>query len=554
MYQKLCAVLFAFIVFCANAQQPKDTLAQLYKPYQSAMGILLQSERALLQDSAVFEKEWQRLDMRLKHLSDSIATNNTTKAPIYMEYQSLIDRVTYNPYKDSLQPRLNALYAYTVKHQDALVENGPQFNKTAQCLLGVRKENTFTESAIIAYNAALIRDLHKQLNTTGWDAKKHQDFFSFFAAQYANTSNIGMAEQLYRQFDDVLVVEGQPMPSIDQLHIPDSLNFVNGNLINNTKTWKDLKKDKIVIQPQEQSLFDLVYVVRTLWAWDKAYKNDYTIIVLRDKDIITDAFLVAAKRNLAFANYYIASYTPQDSTWVQQLPRYAMLNTQDKVKFATQDPITFYKHLNAPIVAQQAHYDQQYKEAHEKREAAKAKDLALPLDTSEKYKTTHQKINFSLLGHWPDSLSTKLTPVRWSQTDTLSKMKLPYLGQLQVNSKGHPVNQQFVLVNGKKQDINMLADRAFKISVNYKRNKNAQWHEALRTIDSTLMLQSNYEFILKQYPFQKSKFINQLKTNKELTITARQEAIEAVRNKKTREVLERYAEEKRKLIEQGGLM
>ena len=553
MYQKLFTCLFALMVFCANAQQPKDTLAQLYRPYRSAMDILLQSQRAMPQDSVVFAKEWQRLHSGLKHLSDSIATNNTTKAPIYFEFQRLIDQVTYNTQKDSLQPRLNNLYAYTALHQNALVENGPQFNKIAKCLIEVRNDQALSESAIIAHNASLISALYKQLNTTAWDTKKHQDFVSFFAAQYTNTNNIGMAEKLYRQFDSVLVHK-ETAPKPNAYVFSDSLNFINGLLKPTNKTWKDLKKGKIVIQPQEQSLFQLVYLIRTLWAWDKTYKNEYDIIVLRNKESITDEFLKATKRNLAFANYHIASYTTKDSVWAQGLPRYAMLSPNNTIDFATQNPITFFKQLNIPIAAQQADYDQRYKASREKREAARAKELALPIDASEKYSATQEEIQVSLRGHWQDSLSVKISPVRWSDTDTLPSTKKPYLAKLEIKLKDYTMHQQFVLVTGKKQHLNLLGDRAFKITPNYQRKKNNRWHKALTTIDNTLMVEYNYNYLIASYPFPGSDFVGHLKKKQQATASQRNKAIQRIRNKKAKAVLQKYAIEKAKILEQTGRM
>jgi hypothetical protein len=540
------------MVFYSQAQQPKDTLAQLYRPYQGAMSILLQNQRAMPRDSLVFAQEWQRLNARLKHLSDSIAANNTTKAPIYFEYQRLIDQVTYNTHKDSLQPRLNNLYAYTALHQDALVENGPQFNKIAKCLVGVTNDQALTESAIIAHNTSLINALYKQLNTTGWDAKKHQDFFSFFAAQYTNTSNIGMAEKLYRQFDSLLVHK-ETTPKPNPYVFLDSLNFVNGLLKSTNKTWKDLKKGKIVIQPQEQSLFALVYLVRTLWAWDKTYQKDYDIIVLRNKDVITDEFLKATKRNLAFYNYHIASYTAQDSLWMQGLPRYATLTPNNTIDFASQDWITFFNHLNVPIAAQQAVYDKQYKETLQKRKAARQKVLALPIDASEKYSNSHQRVKVTLKGYWQDSLSTKITPVRWTETDTLPKTKKPYLAQLQVFSRADRMHQCFVFVNGKKQNISLMADRAFNINQSYKRKKNTEWYNALTTIDSTLMLQTNYELLIASYPFAKSDFVSQLKIKQKSTESIRSKIIKGIRNKKSQAILQQYADKKKALINQKGI-
>ncbi len=83
-----------------------------------------------------------------------------------------------------------------------------------------------------------------------------------------------------------------------RVQLPNSLPFLNGFLKPANTSWQYLSKSKIVIQPQAESLFDLVYLIRTLWAWDKTHQNNYSMVVLRNKEIITDEFLKVAKRKL----------------------------------------------------------------------------------------------------------------------------------------------------------------------------------------------------------------------------------------------------------------
>ncbi len=362
-----------------------------------------------------------------------------------------------------------------------------------------------------------------------------------------------MAEKLYGQFDTLLVAP-MPLPKATRVQLPDSLPFLNGFLKPTNTSWQYLSKSKIVIQRQAESLFDLVYLIRTLWAWDKTYQNNYSMVVLRNKEIITDEFLKVAKRNLAFSNYYIASYTSQNADVVADLPHFSIVNADGSIAFATNNPITFFAHLNVPFAAQQAKYDQQYKDSLKKQEQNRKKELALPIDISEKYSASHQHIQVSLKGYWQDSLSTRLTPVRWSETDTLPNTTLPYMAQLQVFSRASKFSrarkmyQCFVLVNGKKQNISLLADRAFNISVNYKRKKNARWQNILTTIDSTLMLESNYNSIIANYPFQASPLIKNLKQKQEELVAYKQEIFKSIKKRKQRSLLEKYTEEKKELI------
>ncbi|MCP3871999.1 MAG: hypothetical protein GY699_02445 [Desulfobacteraceae bacterium] len=552
---KLTIFLILFCAVCVSyAQQPTNTLAKLHQPYQAAMGMLYQAQGALPQDSVLFAREWQQLKGDYKLVSDSLKQIDSTAAPIHFEAQRIMQLIGFAKQGDSLQHYLNKLYQYTAQHQEELVDDGAQLKKIAQCLMGIRNDTLRSERAISKYNAHIVSDFYKHLNTANWDRQTRHGFFGFFASQHASTGNIGMAETLYGQFDTLLVAP-MPLPKATRVQLPDSLPFLNGFLKPTNTSWQYLSKSKIVIQPQAESLFDLVYLIRTLWAWDKTYQNNYSMVVLRNKEIITDEFLKVAKRNLAFSNYYIANYTSQNADVVADLPHFSIVNADGSIAFATNNPIAFFAHLNVPFTAQQAKYDQQYKDALKKQEQNRKKELALPIDISEKYSASHQHIQVSLKGYWQDSLSTRLTPVRWSKTDTLPNTALPYLAQLQVfsraskYSRARKMYQCFVLVNGKKQNISLLADRAFNISVNYKRKKNARWQNILTTIDSTLMLESNYNFIIANYPFQASPLIKNLKQKQEELVAYKQDIFKGIKKRKQRSLLKKYAEEKKELIQ-----
>ncbi|MCP3909275.1 MAG: hypothetical protein GY712_14830, partial [Oceanicoccus sp.] len=176
--------------------------------------------------------------------------------------------------------------------------------------------------------------LYRQLDTKDWDNTDKHYFFSFFATQYANMGNMGMTEKFYRQFDTLLVQE-QTAPKRQHFTLANNLQFRNGAMHYTSISWKDLKKGKIIIHAQQQDLFNMVYLITTLRAFDMAYRNNYDVVIVRDRHTVTDEYLRAIKRNLAFDEYYIATIDPAMMASLGEMPAVLQLNANDEVEYQT---------------------------------------------------------------------------------------------------------------------------------------------------------------------------------------------------------------------------
>ncbi len=541
--------IFFILLSCwaqAQAQQPVDSLSALYAPYRGAMGMLYQSQPALPQDSTAFAREWQRLNTELKHVSDSVTVVNTTEAATYFELRRHVDLITFNTKPDSLPPRLNRLYGYTAAHQNAILENSIQFNKVAQCLMGIRNDSLRNDLKIAAFSAQFVQALYRQLDTKDWDNTDKHYFFSFFAGQYANMGNMRMAEKIYRQFDALLVQE-QPAPKRMHFTLPNDLQFRNGVMHYTSIRWKDLKKGKIIIHVQQQDLFNMVYLITTLRAFDVAYRNNYDVVIVRDRNIVTDEYLRAVKRNLAFDEYYIATIDSALMASLGKMPAVLLLNAYDEVGFQTNNITTLFKNLNAPLEAQHNQSELRRLAAlAQKKEALKQRTIQAKDNIS--YQTEHKNITFVLKGNWEENLSTQLTPMRWSETDTIVDTTKPYLAQFEVKHPQYQVYQLMVLVNGKQQEISITSNWLNQKELSCSQNEQAGFHEARQNIDSTLMLESNYNSIIANYPFQASPFIKNLKQKQEELMAYKQDIFISIKKPKQRSLLEKYAEKKKELI------
>ncbi|MCP3908724.1 MAG: hypothetical protein GY712_11995, partial [Oceanicoccus sp.] len=308
---------------------------------------------------------------------------------------------------------------------------------------------------IAAFNAQFAQALYRQLDTKGWDNTAKLHFFSFFAAQYANMGNIRMAEKFYRQFDTLLVQE-QPAPKRMHFTLPNDLQFRNGVMHYTSLSWKDLRKGKIIIHAQQQDLFNMVYLITTLRAFDVAYRNNYDVVIVRDRNIVTDEYLRAVKRNLAFDEYYIATIDSALMASLGEMPAVLLLNAYDEVEFQTNNITTLFKKLNAPLEAQHEQSELRRLAAlAQKKEALKQRTVQTKNNIS--YQTKHKNITFILKGNWEENLSTQLSPVRWNETDTIVNTTKPYLAQFEVKHTQYPVYQLLVLVSGKAQEITITA-------------------------------------------------------------------------------------------------
>jgi hypothetical protein len=551
-YMKLVKIIlafyFGFFALQSTAQQPVDSLAAVYTPYRTAMGILKQSQAFLPQDSVAFANEWQRLNKHLNQVSDSVALANPGQGAIYFELQRKIDLVTYNTHTDSLQPRLHQLYTYVAKHQTEIVENAAQFTKVAECLMVITSITVTNELPIAAFNAGFALALYKQLNTQDWDHDKRKTFFSFFAFQYAKTGNIRMTEKFYRHVDSLWVKdEEQAVTAKQQFLLTDTVKFQNGFLQPTGKSWQNLRKGKMLLYPQHQDLYTLVYLVSNLRAFDKAYRALYDVVILYDSTNLSPEYLTAIKQNLTFGDYYLAAITPGTGVNLGILPAAMLLSAENEVVYKTQNLNALFKKLNEPIEVQQdkekALYDA---DLAQQKEALQQKALAMA--DSTQYKVMHSNITFTLKGLWEEGLTTELTPVRYSETDTLPDTTKPYMAMFTVVHPQYVVYQLLVLVNHKPQEIIITSGNLYKKTVSHPSGKVRKYQGALATIDQSLTKQANYALLQKSYPFKQTPFIRYIK--KQEAAAKKLEKTTIKHTKGAKKILQRYAEVKRKEFRQ----
>lgn len=546
---KILVVFYSgFFAFQSLAQQPVDSLAVVYAPYRNAMDILKGSQAFLPQDSVAFAKEWQRLNENLKQVSDRVAKVNPGQGAISFNLQRKIDLVTYNTNSDSLQRRLYQLYTYVATHQTEIVENVAQFTKVAECLMSISSNTLTNEVSMAAFHAGLALALYKQLNTQDWDHEQHNTFFSFFAAQYAKTGNIRMTEKFYRQVDSLWVKDEEQADSAkQQFPLADTWQLQNGFLQPTGKSWKNLGKSKIILSPKHQDLYTLVYLISNLRAFDKAYRDLYDVVILYDNTVISPEYLNAIKQNLTFWDYYLVAETPGIDVNRGLLPAAMLLNAENEVVYKTQNLNALFKKLNESLESQQDQEKALYDvDLAQKKEALKQK--ALEVADSIPYKVTHSHITFTLKGLWEEELTTELTPLRYSETDTLVDTTKPYMAIFTVVHPEYLVYQMLVLVNGKPQEITITSGNLYKKTVTYLNGKVRKNQQAIAAIDQSLALQANYATIQKNYPFQQTAFINHIKKQEASAVKLEKKTIR--HTKGVKKVLQRYVEVKRKELRQ----
>ena len=526
------------------AQQ--DTLAQLSKPYQTAMGMLNRLHQSMPQDSLAIAEEWQRLHTNYKRLADSLQQHAQPNKAIHFETQRLIDGINYRKNDTQLNDQLEALYSYAAQHQNTLVEDDRQLQKIAQCVVGIRPEGVTNETQIIQHNARHIQDFYKHLDTSDWSEKMHRRFISFFAAQYINIGSVRKTEKLYRHFDSLFVPQ-KPTAAISNFSLPDSLRFQNGTLALTPQNWSTLTKDKIVVPLAGQNMFDYVYLVSLLRTVHRNYAEKYDVILLRSTYEEHHAYLTNVKRNLAFDEYYIATLSADEVNTASTLPAVFIVNAKNEVTYQAGHTNTLFKTLNAPVEEAKALAEEERLADLEQKKAA-LKQHAIRAKDSISYRATHEKIRFTLKGLWEEDLSTQLTPVQWNENDSLPDTSYPYMATFEVMHPQYKVYELLVLVTGKKQDITITSGDRYKKTVTYAKEKNARVHEAIQNIDTSLTQQATYAHLIDNYPFKETEFFDYLAKQAEAAKTREQKTINNVKN--ASELLQCYADTKREQMRQ----
>jgi hypothetical protein len=559
--RKIPLTLFLLLLaWCGHAQ--KDSLIQLYKPYQTAMGMLGNLKRSVPQDSAVISEEWCRLNTVYKQLSDSLLQHNN-QIGIHFEARRLIDVINYRQNNAQLDQQLKALYQYVASHQNSLLKDDAQFTRIAQCLMGVKPEGETNESNIIAYNADVINDFYKELDTSTWSEDQHQRFITTFATAYLKIGSVRKAEKLYRHFD-TLFVKPTTTKTIKNFSLPDSTSFYNPYLMKTTKNWASLQKGKIVIRPKGENLFDFVYLVSLMRTIHREYAEEYDIVLVHHSDEELNAYLNAVKQNLAFSDYYLATYKQDTLAGENKLPAVMMVSAEGDVTQQAKHINTLFKELNAPLEAKKEQKITTYWSAMEQKKDSLAK-RAVQTQDSISYRSTHENITFILKGLWGEDLYTHLTPIGIEDTDKETNSTAdqdqgdsepgrnkviersrnePFLAEFKVEHPQYTVYQLPVLVTGKEQEITISSGFPNTKEVNYAKKENAAFYEALQNIDKSQAQVANYEYTLKNYPFQNTPFVSYLQEALQQAKALEQQAINSVYNAKA--VLENYANAKRR--------
>lgn len=541
--KKYILSLAIILIVGLQTKAQQDTLAQLHQPYQTAMGMLSNLQRTTPQDSVIINNEWQRLTTDYKRRSDSLLLDNE-QLGIYFEAQRLMNEINYRKDDAKLQENRNTLYRFVNQHQAALLEDNTQFNKIAQCLMGIAPQGETNETKLIKYNASVIQDFYTQLDTATWSEQAHQQFLTAFAVAYLKIGSVRKAEKLYRHFDTFFVPtlsrKREHVKPLKTFSLPDSIHFKDGKFMTNGLIWSALKKGKVVIRlSEEPRMFDYVYLVSILRTINSSYADAYDVVILRNSDAVYDSYLSSIKRNLAFSDYNIATIPAEQWASFTQLPEVLVLNAQNKITDQATHTNPIFKKLNAPVEAKKEQEVAAYWADIDQKKDSIAQ-LAPQVKDSVSYQATHQNITFILKGLWDKDVTTQLSSVQWNATDIVRKKRSPYLAQLEVKHPQYTVYQLVVLVTGKKQEITIISGFNNQKGISFANAKNGKFHQAMQGVDRLIAQSSNDEYIIKNYPFQNSAFI-QAQTQKQQATQAELKAtIKGIKKRKVRKILERY--------------
>lgn len=536
---------FTLLMFLSlQGYTQEDSLDLKIQQYQRALSMLTQMEQSQPQDSLAIAQERQRLCADYKRVSDSLQQHADIITAVLFELQRRIDHVNYRHSDTPVQTLLDSLYSHAAQHPDIIIEANAPLNKIAQCIIGVKPEDTTNETQIIQYNARRIQDFYKHLDTIDWTNAQRQRFIDFFAGQYINIGSVRKTEKLYRHFDSLFVPE-TTNNDLKNFSLPDSLRFQNGTMALTPQNWSTLPKNKIVVQLAGQNLFDFVYLVSLLRTVHRNYASDYDVVLLRSTYEEHQAYLSNVKRNLDFANYYIATANIEAIESVTPLPRVFVINAKNEVTDQAPHTNSLFKKLNAPVEAAKALADEErLAELAQRKEALKQR--AIRTKDSINYKASHGNITFTLKGVWEENLSTRLTRVQWEEDDTIVDTTKPYMAKFEVMHPKYKVYELLVLVTGKKQGITITSGNNYEKFVTYEKEKNARFHKAIEAIDKSLSQQTTYAYLLNNYPFQRTAFMTYVAEQFKTAENQEQEAISSL--KEATKLLRRYAELKPKQV------
>ena len=114
------------------------------------------------------------------------------------------------------------------------------------------------------------------------------------------------------------------------------------------------------------------------------------------------------------------------------------------------------------------------------------------------------------------------------------------MAQFEVKHPQYTGYQLVVLVTGKKQEITITSGFNNQEGISFANAKNGKFYQAMQGVDRLIAESSNDEYIIENYPFLITAFIETLTQKQQATQAELKATAKEIKKWKVRKILERY--------------
>lgn len=494
--------------FMSCGQGPQEgSFAQdsVHEPYHAsfreATNLLHQARQMIPSDSTIIDREKERVSHAYAEVSQKIKDQHTTSDYVDFETRRLISLCYSAPNLSQLMDYQNTLFDHVAKYSSVFEKYFELNNDIAQCIVNsYESQSIWFKDTLLQYVVRAAEQHMESLNAGKWSEVKQQDFINMYAAHYYQRGIVSMAEPFFRHFKDVYGYEQAQIKTMPAL--PSNQSVLSAGLAATNKTFASFQNNKILLTAFEESPYNLIYLITQLRTAREAYPQT-PVLILRDPQKVSNSYIMALGRNLAFSDYYIVNLNnPQGID--KAACCYHEKNGQ--LAFAANSPVRCMEWLEEPLEEKMQAQKRQLQKNYEKLQERKKQRASLPEDNTIRYTVSQDLITVNFRGYWDTKPQIRVKQYHFLESHKDLLWDQVQLAELQVLVDGGPVYSTEIICTGSPLEVDIIAGAQHGMHTSFNDQLNRDYAALSGALDSLFRIQNTYTHLLENYPFPESPF------------------------------------------------
>ncbi len=471
--------------------------------FREAVGMLYQTRQLLPSDSMIIDRELARVKDAYAEASQEIKKQYDSIHYVGYEARRLINLCYTARNIPELEKYEKALFEHVATYS-SIFENYYELNNDiAQCIVNsYESQSIWFKDSLLHFVIQAAEQHMESLNAHTWSETKQQDFINMYAAHYYQRGIVSMAEPFFRHFREVYGYEAAQqweMPVLTAGH-----RVLSSGLSPTNRPFASFTGNKILMVARQESPYNLIYLITQLRTAREAYPNT-PVFILRDPGNVSNSYLMALGRNLAFSDYYIIDFDPAKEGDAEQMAC-CYHQIYGELAYSTNNPVDFLEWLEKPLEKQMQDQKRQLQENYQKLQERNEQRASMPVDNTIKYTVTSGLLEVNFRGYWDARPRVKVKQYHFMESDQGPLSDHVQLAEMQIFVKETPVYSTAFIFLGDTVEVDITADAQHRMRASFYDKQNRDFATLSGVLDSILKLKNTYAHLLNNYPFTESSF------------------------------------------------